>query len=140
MERKQSELTVITKAKDLCSYVMTVTQKSPKHFRYAETKLHLSFNEKTEIFPIRNGVNYLGWHFYLTETGKVVRKVKQSTKIKYKRRLRYLQECYSAGFIEFPQIQQTLSSYRAHLSFGHTYRLQEKVLNEFSLVRHSEKQ
>ncbi len=34
MQRKQSELTVITKAKDLCSYVMTVTQKSPKHFRY----------------------------------------------------------------------------------------------------------
>ena len=34
MERKQSELTVITKAKDLCSYIMIVTQKSPKHFRY----------------------------------------------------------------------------------------------------------
>ena len=34
MERKQSELQVITKAKDLCSYVMTVTQKSSKHFRY----------------------------------------------------------------------------------------------------------
>ena len=34
MWHSQSELTVITKAKDLCSYVMTVTQKSPKHFRY----------------------------------------------------------------------------------------------------------
>ncbi|MCF0115212.1 MAG: four helix bundle protein [Erysipelotrichaceae bacterium] len=34
MDRKQSELTVITKSKDLCSYVMNVTQKSPKHFRY----------------------------------------------------------------------------------------------------------
>ena len=34
MEKKQSELTVITKAKDLCSYVMVITQKSPKHFRY----------------------------------------------------------------------------------------------------------
>ena len=33
-DTKQSELTVITKAKDLCSYVMTITQKSPKHFRY----------------------------------------------------------------------------------------------------------
>ncbi len=33
-ERKQSELTVITKAKDLCSYIMTVTQKSPKQFRF----------------------------------------------------------------------------------------------------------
>ena len=29
-----SELIVITKAKELCSYVMTVTQKSPKHFRF----------------------------------------------------------------------------------------------------------
>lgn len=34
MERKQSELTVITKAKDLCSYVIKVTQKSPKQFRF----------------------------------------------------------------------------------------------------------
>jgi hypothetical protein len=30
----QSELTVITKAKDLCSYVLTVTEKSPKRFRF----------------------------------------------------------------------------------------------------------
>lgn len=34
MERKQSELTVITKAKDLCSYVIKVTRKSPKQFRF----------------------------------------------------------------------------------------------------------
>ena len=34
MERKQSELTVITKARDLCSYVMTITQKIPKQFRF----------------------------------------------------------------------------------------------------------
>ena len=30
----QSELTVITKAKDLCGYVLTVTEKSPKRFRF----------------------------------------------------------------------------------------------------------
>ena len=34
MEHKQGELQVIIKAKVLCSYVMAVTQKSPKHFRY----------------------------------------------------------------------------------------------------------
>lgn len=32
--KKESELTIITKAKDLCSYIMIVTQKSPKHFRF----------------------------------------------------------------------------------------------------------
>jgi hypothetical protein len=30
----ENELTAIIKAKDLCSYIMTVTQKSPKHFRF----------------------------------------------------------------------------------------------------------
>ena len=34
MAEHQSELAVITKAKDLCSYIMTVTQKSPKQFRF----------------------------------------------------------------------------------------------------------
>lgn len=34
IEKKQSEMAVITKAKELCSYVMIVTQKSPKHFRF----------------------------------------------------------------------------------------------------------
>lgn len=29
-----SELAVITRAKDLCSYIMTVTDKSPKRFRF----------------------------------------------------------------------------------------------------------
>lgn len=34
MIKKQSEFIVITKAKELCEYIMVVTQKSPKHFRY----------------------------------------------------------------------------------------------------------
>ena len=33
-QRKTSELMVITKAKELCAYVVTITQKSPKNFRY----------------------------------------------------------------------------------------------------------
>lgn len=34
MAVQQSELSVIVKAKDLCSYIMTVTEKSPKRFRF----------------------------------------------------------------------------------------------------------
>lgn len=34
MGQTKSELTVITRTKDLCAYVMQVTQKSPKHTRY----------------------------------------------------------------------------------------------------------
>ena len=36
-----SELAVITRAKDICSYIFVITQKSPKHFRFSlVTRLH----------------------------------------------------------------------------------------------------
>ena len=35
MAHSQSELQVITFAKNLCNYVMTITQKSPKQFRFS---------------------------------------------------------------------------------------------------------
>ena len=34
MNNNGSELTVITKAKDLCSYVVKITQESPKQYRF----------------------------------------------------------------------------------------------------------
>lgn len=37
MPIQHSELTVITKAKDLCRYILTVTEKSPKRFRFTLT-------------------------------------------------------------------------------------------------------
>lgn len=97
--------------------------------------LTLDFNEKTEIFPLKNGVNYLGWHIYLTESGKVIRKVKQQTKYKYKRRLKYFQNAYAEGNVELPEITQAISSYHAHLKHGHTYKLRKKILKEFVLRR-----
>ena len=102
---------------------------------YLEQELSLSFNEKTEIFPIRNGVDYLGWHFYMTETGKVIRKVKRETKRKFKRKLAFLQRAYAAGETDWDTARQVLTSYHAHLSFGHTYHLREQALSGFGLRR-----
>jgi hypothetical protein len=34
MAMPKNELTVVIKAKDLCTYVVTITQKSPKQFRF----------------------------------------------------------------------------------------------------------
>lgn len=100
-------------------------------------ELKIEFNEKTEIFPIKNGVDYLGWHIYLSDTGKVIRKVKQQTKYKYKRKLKYFQSAFANGLVNLPEITQVLSSYRAHLAYGHTYKLQKQILDEFTLIRSS---
>lgn len=95
------------------------------------SELKLEFNEKTDIFPIKNGVNYLGWHIYLTDSGKVIRKVKQQTKNKYKRKLKYFKKAYSENKIELKEIEQVISSYKAHLSYGHTYKMQKRILEDY---------
>lgn len=103
--------------------------------KYLNCELKLQFNEKTQIFPLKNGVDYLGFHTYLTESGKVIRKVRQQTKKKYKRKLKYLQYAYAQGEMSFEEIKQVLMSYHAHLSFGHTYKLQERIISEFKLKK-----
>ena len=103
--------------------------------RLAAEELHLEFNQKTQICPIKNGVDYLGFHFYLTNTGKVIKKVRQQTKYKFKRKLRSMQHKYAVGSMELQEIDQVLSSYRAHLSHGHTYKLTKKALASFVLTK-----
>jgi len=90
--------------------------------------LGLTLNPKTQIFPIKNGVDYLGFHIYLTETGKVIRKLRQASKKGMKRRLAAMIEQYARGEIEYEDIRQRLNSWLGHAKHGHTYRLRVKIL------------
>lgn len=49
---------------------------------YGERGLEL--NQKTQIYPLKNGVNFLGMHLYLTETGKVIRRLRPKN-VQYQR-------------------------------------------------------
>ena len=83
-------------------------------------KLHL------EIFPIREGVDFLGFRFYLTDTGKVIRRLRTSNKRRMKRRLKKFKEEYRVGTKSFEDIKFSMTSYNGHLSHGHTYKLKKK--------------
>lgn len=104
----------------------------------AENKLKISFNEKTQIFPVSEGVDYLGWRFYLTESGKVIRRLRTSNKRRFKRRLKAFADKYSRDEMTLEEIQRSLASYRGHLSHGHTWRLRTKVFNNFVLTKHTQ--
>ena len=103
--------------------------------RFAREQLKLEFNEKTQIFPISQGVDYLGWHFYLTDTGKVVRRLRTSSKRRFKRRLKAFKVKYRSGELEADAIWRSLASYRGHLAHGHTWHLKSKLLGDFVLTR-----
>ena len=97
--------------------------------------LKLEFNEKTQIFPISQGVDYLGFHFYMTSTGKVIRRLRTERKIKMKRKFKKIKEKYSKGDVQLNYITQMINSYGAHLAHGHAYKLWKRTLDNFILKK-----
>jgi hypothetical protein len=90
-------------------------------------ELQLELNQKTQIFPIRNGVDYLGWHVYLTETGKVVRKLRRSNKQAMFRRFHRLQKAYAQERMDFAAVKRSMASTKGHLMHGNTYLLRRRI-------------
>ena len=101
----------------------------------AARELKIEFNEKTQIFPVSEGVDYLGWRFYLTDSGKVIRRLRTSNKRRFKRRIKAFQEKYRKGEMDFDAIKQSLASYDGHLRHGHTWKLKTKVYSGFVLTK-----
>ena len=67
---------------------------------YVEKDLLLEFNEKTQLTAIKNGVDYLGFHFYLSDTGKVIRRLRTRSKRRWKRRLKKFKHQYKEGEVD----------------------------------------
>ncbi len=103
--------------------------------QFLEQELHLEFNQKTQIHSMKQGVDYIGFHFYLTETGRVIKKLRQSNKKKCKKRLASFKRLYKKDKIELYAIERSLNSYMGHLSYGNTYHLRKNICRNFVLTR-----
>lgn len=89
--------------------------------------LGLELNEKTQIFPIRNGIDFLGFHTYLTESGKVIRKLRHSSIKRMRAKLRRWEKEYPAGLVTREQILQSWQAWDAHAAHGNTWALRQQV-------------
>ena len=100
---------------------------------FAREELKLDFNQKTQLAPLAQGIDYLGWHFYLTETGKVVRKLRPSNKRRLKRRMRKLRAQIAEGEVTQEQAQRIIVGIDGHLRQGDTGALRRRVLMKEAL-------
>jgi hypothetical protein len=83
----------------------------------------LSLNARTNIFPLKHGVDFLGFHTYLTESGAVIRKVRRRSKNNMKRKLKKLAALHAAGRIDAKTVEQSYQSWRGHAEKGNSYHL-----------------
>lgn len=91
--------------------------------KYFLSKLYLTLNDKTEIVPIRKGIRFLGFHSYLTEDGKVIRKLTGDNKRQIKKRLRKNARLVNEGKMTKEKFDEKYQSWKNHASHGNCYKL-----------------
>lgn len=96
--------------------------------------LHLELNEKTEIFPLKNGLDYLGFHSYLTESGKVLRKLRRKSVRRIRGKIKRWKIEYPAGAISKEQILMEFEAWDAHAAHGETFALRKQFAEQVSEI------
>jgi RNA-directed DNA polymerase len=92
------------------------------------TSLGLKLNiKKTQIFPLRQGIDFLGFKFRLTPTGKVVKILSPDNVAHEKRKLRRMRKLVSAGRLTREHVDECYTSWRAHAKKGDSYHLLRRM-------------
>lgn len=85
------------------------------HIRDVCAELGITLNEKkTQIVKLSHGFSWLKVRFFLTETGKVVKKIYKRSVTRMRMKLKKLAKMLDAGKLTFPDIWVTWQSWRAY--------------------------
>jgi hypothetical protein len=93
--------------------------------------MKLSLNEKTQIFPLRHGINFLGFRTFLSRSGKVVRKLRNKSKNKMRRKIKKYRNFFDKKIMTIEDVVFSYVSWRGHISHGNTFNLKNKMDDYF---------
>jgi len=94
---------------------------------FLRLKLHSS---KSKVFPVSTGLEFLGHRIF-----PEFKLLKKENVVRFKRRMRKYQRLYQERRKEWDEIQKRIQSWNAHAGFSDTYRLRQKIFNEFTFQR-----
>ncbi len=106
--------------------------------RKTVAEMGLTLNDKTQIFPLKNGFTYLGFRFIVTKSGKVVRMVKKKTKKRLRWRVRLLKKAYLDGIIPYKRIEFSKAAIHGHLTHGNCHKFELELNRKLDSVSQGE--
>lgn len=96
--------------------------------------LDLTLNGKTQIFPFKNGVSYLGFHTYITNTDKVIRKLKNENKRNAQRKFLKMAKLVVKGSLSIEKFYNSYNAWKNHISHGNCYHLSKTMDNKIKNI------
>lgn len=89
--------------------------------------LDLTLNGKTQIFPFKNGVSYLGFHTYITKNGKAIRKLKNQNKRNAQKKYLKMAKLVAEGKLSIDAFNDSYNAWKNHISHGNCYNLSKSM-------------
>ena len=94
--------------------------------------LGITLNQKkTQIVKLSHGFRWLKVRYYLTETGKVVRKIYKRSLTRMRRKLKALHRKYIEGIATFSQITTSFQCWLAYATKFHSYHTRNTLMSLF---------
>lgn len=78
----------------------------------------LELNNKTQIFPIRHGIDFLGFRTYASDSGKIIRQLRRQNKKNIARKIKHFGRDFRDGRLSAEKLRQRYDSWRAHAGHG----------------------
>ena len=100
-----------------------------KEIKKCLNNLKLKFNEKTQIIPIKNGVEFLGGRYSYSNSGKVIIKVKKKSRQKFVKNLKAIKYLKNENLIDEYYIQTSLAGYKGHFKGFNAFNLSSRINN-----------
>lgn len=92
--------------------------------------LKLELNKKTCIRPVTLGIDFIGYKVWNTHI-----KLRKSSLLRMKRRLKFLRKRYEEGNVELPKVTEAVASYKGLLKHCDSYNFRNKFFEEYMLQR-----
>ena len=96
--------------------------------------LELTLNSKTQIFPFKNGVSFLGFHTYITADGKVIRRLKNQNKRNAQRKYLKMAKLVAEGKLPREKFDASYNAWKNHVSHGNCYGLVRTVDDRINAI------
>lgn len=97
---------------------------------YVSEHLDLELNEKTQIYPLAQGLNTLGFKIQTTHL-----RVRNNSKKAMKSRMKMFEKKRAAGKMTEKEIQLAVNSWLGHARHSNSYNLCRKIFKNYSYVK-----
>jgi hypothetical protein len=91
--------------------------------------------KKTRYFPVKQGFNFCGWHYMLSDDGKIDVSVKTERKKAIKKRMSRCREKYYNGSLNFFDVKQRLNSTYSYLDQGNTKKFKRYLSYRYRFTK-----